>query len=1140
MSTSSRLLRQLAAVVLAGVALLLAALVAAGPVTAALRAVGVLSTGPPPNDAFTSAALVAGEELTGTTAGATAEPAEVTAGAAAAGDRTVWFRWTADRSGWTTVLPADGNSGQQVRVWVGERLADLRRADTPPTSAPAGTAAGGTSLPTLAGTTYAVSVVSQSGGGSPFGFSLWQPADGVPGNDEPSGAVTLDTSIARRAADRGAAGLLVTGTTGSATAAAGEAPVGGAPADRSVWYRLTGPLGGGSVTFTVQRWGPGTRVDGGMRLGLWEAAGATPSLVSGVADGPLTGTLKEGAAYLVSVDGPATWFDLLGTTSGVAPPDRTPPAVSCESPPADWTAGAVSVRCTARDTGSGLADVALATVTLTADPGKGVESDAVPTSTREVCDRAGNCAVAGPVKVKVDTRPPTVACDPVPGVWSPRDESVTCRATDAGSGLAQPEVTQRTDVPAGTTATPTLPAVQVCDRAGNCASAGPFGPMLIDKQPPAVACAAPPSGWQRDEVSVGCTAKDDGAGLAATELASFPLVTSVGAAHADGAAVTGTRSVCDLVGNCSTAGPVGPVQVDRAAPAVSCPPPSGWSAGDISLPCTSTDNGSGLAGSGNPVLTATLPAGQESASVTSSTAQVCDQVGNCTPAGPVTGLRIDRAPPALQCESAPTGWSNQPVVVVACTGRDSGSGLAGPDRVELTASVPDGQESAQVTSSTARLCDGAGNCATAGPVGPLKIDRRPPSVTCAAVPPGGSVVDVRLPCTASDAGSGLAEASSATFVLRTHVPAGRSDPAAGTDSRRVCDAAGNCTAAGPFTAAVDRSSPPPWPGPSLAVPEQVRVLAATTDGRAVPVPYTLPGGRDGRDQPLPTACTRPPGGTFPVGWSLVACGAQDDADRVASAQFPLLVQTVPELAPSGAAQAGRGWRAVGIGFAPGSAVGVELDGAQIGTASADRAGRVSRDVVVPGDAAPGQHLLVVRGRSAAGQELLVVSPFTVVAEGAGLPPGGSPGPTTGPGGSPTGGPRPTTGPTSRPGPSTGPGGAGVGGSPGPAATAGPVGRGLDSSGPGPAAGSGGAPLGAAPKLPQTGPTLPPEPPGRPVPNASSPPPAALLGPYRTGGVPWALVTALGLAGLAGVAALTGIVLRSRTRSRAVGGPDGEQ
>ena len=64
---------------------------------------------------------------------------------------------------------------------------------------------------------------------------------------------------------------------------------------------------------------------------------------------------------------------------------------------------------------------------------------------------------------------------------------------------------------------------------------------------------------------------DDGSGLADPAEAAFSLLTSVAAGDEDGNASTGTHQVCDLAGNCVTAGPVTGNKIDRKAPALSLP-----------------------------------------------------------------------------------------------------------------------------------------------------------------------------------------------------------------------------------------------------------------------------------------------------------------------------------------------------------------------------------------------------------------------------------------------------------------------------------------------------------------------------------------------------------------------------------------
>lgn len=90
----------------------------------------------------------------------------------------------------------------------------------------------------------------------------------------------------------------------------------------------------------------------------------------------------------------------------------------------------------------------------------------------------------------------------------------------------------------------------------------------------------------------------------------------------------------------------------------------------------------------------------------------------------------------------------------------------------------------------------------------LFADVTPPQIQCALPDGRWQATDVSLPCTASDAGSGLANAADASFVLSTLVAAGTETSDATTGSRKVCDAAGNCATAGPIAGnKVDKKAP---------------------------------------------------------------------------------------------------------------------------------------------------------------------------------------------------------------------------------------------------------------------------------------------------------------------------------------------
>jgi hypothetical protein len=120
----------------------------------------------------------------------------------------------------------------------------------------------------------------------------------------------------------------------------------------------------------------------------------------------------------------------------------------------------------------------------------------------------------------------------------------------------------------------------------------------------------------------------------------------------------------------------------------------------------------------------------------------------------------DRAAPVVTCAANDGTW-HADNVTLWCTASDAGSGLAnaGQAGFALATSVPAGSETADAATGAVQVCDRAGNCATAGPIGGIRIDRRAPQITIAA-PLDGSVVllgDTRKASfTCSDGGSGLA------------------------------------------------------------------------------------------------------------------------------------------------------------------------------------------------------------------------------------------------------------------------------------------------------------------------------------------------------------------------------------------------
>jgi aqualysin 1 len=97
--------------------------------------------------------------------------------------------------------------------------------------------------------------------------------------------------------------------------------------------------------------------------------------------------------------------------------------------------------------------------------------------------------------------------------------------------------------------------------------------FLIDATKPTVSCSAADAAWHEEDVSIPCTASDDGSGLADPSDASFSLSTTVAEGTETDNASTGSRTVVDAAGNSVTAGPVTGIKVDKKAPEITISTP---------------------------------------------------------------------------------------------------------------------------------------------------------------------------------------------------------------------------------------------------------------------------------------------------------------------------------------------------------------------------------------------------------------------------------------------------------------------------------------------------------------------------------------------------------------------------------------
>ena len=213
--------------------------------------------------------------------------------------------------------------------------------------------------------------------------------------------------------------------------------------------------------------------------------------------------------------------------------------------------------------------------------------------------------------------------------------------------------------------------------------------------------------------------------------------------------------------------PAGPPAITASAsPAIG---PSGWSAVPVTVTLSAMDDkGPGVksitysasgaqATPATTVLAATASVVVTADGATTLTFFATDTAGTSSAPQSIT-VQVDQTAPAIACATPNSAWSATDITLT-CTAADAASGLANPSQALLTlaTSVPAGTETASATTGSATVCDVAGNCATAGPITGLKVDRLAPSITI-TTPTGtytaGQVVIASYSCT--DGGSGVA------------------------------------------------------------------------------------------------------------------------------------------------------------------------------------------------------------------------------------------------------------------------------------------------------------------------------------------------------------------------------------------------
>lgn len=381
----------------------------------------------------------------------------------------------------------------------------------------------------------------------------------------------------------------------------------------------------------------------------------------------------------------------------------------------------------------------------------------------------------------------TPTCSPVSGSTFPLGTTpVTCTATDA----------------AGNTATST------------------FTVTVEDTTPPALSLpdgiteeAGGPSG---NVVSFTATATDlvDGSVAVICTPASgstFGLTTTL---------VTCTAT--DAHGNSSSGSFTVTVQ-DTTPPAINCGSADGaWHADNVTIDCTSHDV---VSGDTSFTLSTAVGAGEETASASTGTHEVCDAAGNCATAGPVTGNKIDRKAPSLTGSRSPLGnsegWNNGTVTVTfACTDDGSGFGTDASHSVSLA-----GQGAGQ-SAASGDCTDAVGNVAPSITVGDINIDLTKPTVSAAATTAananGWYNHDVTVQYTCADDLSGVASCPTDEVLSAT---------GSSSSTATATDKAGNVSdPATPVSVQIDKVAPTVTQGPITALGSLGTCTATDNEG----------------------------------------------------------------------------------------------------------------------------------------------------------------------------------------------------------------------------------------------------------------------------------------------------------------------
>ena len=214
---------------------------------------------------------------------------------------------------------------------------------------------------------------------------------------------------------------------------------------------------------------------------------------------------------------------------------------------------------------------------------------------------------------------------------------------------------------------------------------------------------------------------------------------------------------------------------------------------------SASDATSGLADSTQASFTKSSGAAEGSA-VKINSGSVSDKAGNTNAGIDSAAFKIDLTNPVANCDSAPSGWS-QNDVNIRCQPTDALSGLANiaDGDFNLSTSVAANTETSNASTNSRSVADAAGNSVTAGPITGLKVDKKAPVLTDdgPTTTPDGANGWYKSAVTngfkATDGGSGFAPSGNLTDSF-TKSSGTNEGAAVKIASGAVSDAVGNSTA----------------------------------------------------------------------------------------------------------------------------------------------------------------------------------------------------------------------------------------------------------------------------------------------------------------------------------------------------------